>query len=222
MIIGETFKSGYDGYGEENYDYLFKRKSSPARQQKKADKKEKRVVKKQGRQLKRQDKKAGIAPKKRMIQGNFGMFNKNKRKEEAAKVAAELPDSMEAEKTSLLNDETNPTPEASTPVENADTSESGNENTETLAVTSEENNSSESEYDEYDEYDYDESGYDEPADRAKTETKNDTKDSKAEDKSFGPALGFVFLGFTIAVVAFALYSSEKKSKEILAPFKHTS
>lgn len=221
MIIGETFKNDYDGYGEENYDYLFKRKSNPARQQKKADKKEKHAVKKQGRQLKRQDKKSGIAPKKRLIQGNFGMFNKNKRREEAAALA-EAPDSSEADNTALPNEEANQTPETATPVENANVSESGNENAGTLATPSEDSNSNESEYDEYDEYEYDESGYDEPTDKTKTEAKSETKDSKAKDKGFGSAFGFLFLGFTIAVVGFALYSSEKKSKEILAPFKHTS
>lgn len=219
MIIGETFKGGYEGYGEENYDYLFKRKSSPARQQKKADKKENKSVKKQGRQLKRQDKKAGIAPKRRLIQGNFGLFNKNKRKEAAAALA-ETPDNNEADNTSLPNEEANPTPETATPVENAEAGENGNENAATPATPSEDNTSSESEYDEYDEYDYDESDFDEPTDKAKPETKNETKESKS--KGFGSALGFVFLGFTLALVGVAIYSSDKKSKEILAPFKHTA
>lgn len=218
MIIGETFKSDYNGYGEENYDYLFKRKVSPARQQKKAEKKEKRVIKKQNKPLKRQDKRVGIIPKKRLIQGNFGMFNKNKRKEEAAKVAAasEAPDNIEAENTSLPTDETNPTPEAATPVENADTGESANENAETPAAPSEENNSGESEYDEYDEYDYDESAFDEPKEKAKPEAK------ESKSKGFGPALGYVFLGITIGLTVYALLSSDKKSKEILPPFKHAA
>ncbi|MBI3520624.1 MAG: hypothetical protein HY062_14895 [Bacteroidetes bacterium] len=219
MIIGETFKSDYDSYGEENYDYLFKRKPSPARQQKKTEKKEKKFAKKQGRQVKRQDKKAGIIPKKRLIQGNFGMFNKNKRKEEAAKAAAELPDNSEAENTSLPTEEPIPTPEATTPVENTDAGESANENAETPVVPSDESNSSESEYDEYDEYGYDDSSFDEPADKSKSETKNESKESKS--KGFGAAIGFVFLGITIGLTAYALLSSDKKSKELI-PFKHAA
>jgi len=86
MIIGETINSGYDGYEEENYDYLFKRKSKEERQQKKTVRQEKRVEKKQVKQVKRQEKKATKAatPKKHPILGNFGLFNKNKKKEEAA------------------------------------------------------------------------------------------------------------------------------------------
>ncbi len=219
MIIGETFKSDYDSYGEENYDYLFKRKPSPARQQKKAEKKENKGVKKQGRQLKRQDKKAGIIPKKRLIQGNFGMFNKNKRKEEAAKVAADLPDNNEAENTSLPTEEPTPVPEATALEGNAGESANANENTETPAASSEENNSGESEYDEYDEYGYDESSFDEPGDKAKTDTKEKTMEGKS--KGFGAAIGFVFLGITIGLTAYALLSSDKKSKELL-PFKHAA
>lgn len=83
MIIGETFKSDYDGYEEDNYDYLFKRKSKEERQQRKADNKQKRSTKKQARQENRQEKKAGTGdtPKKHPILGNFGLFNKNKKKE---------------------------------------------------------------------------------------------------------------------------------------------
>ncbi|TAL61076.1 MAG: hypothetical protein EPN85_05760 [Bacteroidetes bacterium] len=75
MII-EPFKSDYNGYEEENYDYLFKRKSKEERQQKKIEKKQKR-------EDKRQEKKSGDAPKKHPLLGNFGLFNKNKNKEKA-------------------------------------------------------------------------------------------------------------------------------------------
>jgi hypothetical protein len=75
MII-EPFKSDYNGYEEENYDYLFKRKSKEERQQKKTEKKQKR-------EDKRQEKKSGDAPKKHPLLGNFGLFNKNKNNEKA-------------------------------------------------------------------------------------------------------------------------------------------
>lgn len=216
MIIGETFKSDYDSYGEENYDYLFKRKPSPARQQKKAEKKENKAVKKQAKQLKRHDKKAGIIPKKRLIQANFGMFNKNKRKEEAAKAAAELPDNAEAENMPLPTDEPTSGPEAHASSENINGGESASENTEAPAVSSEENNSGESEYDEYG---YDDSSFDEPADKAKSETKQSSKETKSN--GFGAIVGYVFLGITIGLTAYALLSSDKKSKELL-PFKHAA
>ena len=83
MIIGETFNNDYDGYEEDSYDYLFKRKSKEERQQRKADNKQKRSTKKQVRQEKRQEKKAGTGdtPKKHPIIGNFGLTNKTKKKE---------------------------------------------------------------------------------------------------------------------------------------------
>ena len=81
MIIGETFnENNYYGYEEENYDYLFKRKSKEERQQRKAENKQKRSEKKQVRQQKRQEKKGDSAQKKTIL-GNFGLFNRNKKKE---------------------------------------------------------------------------------------------------------------------------------------------
>lgn len=80
MIIGENFnENNYYGYEEENYDYLFKRKSKEERQQKRAERKQGRTEKKQAKQAQKAEKKASN-PKKTIL-GNFGLFNKNKKKE---------------------------------------------------------------------------------------------------------------------------------------------
>ena len=75
MIIGETFNNDYDGYEEDSYDYLFKRKTKEERQQRKADNKQKRADRKQQKQI------PGSEGKRRLpILGNFGLFDKNKKK----------------------------------------------------------------------------------------------------------------------------------------------
>ena len=75
MIIGEPFNNDYDGYEEDNYDYLFKRKSKEERQQKRTDRKDKRQEKRNEKQL------PGSEGKRRLpILGNFGLFDKNKKK----------------------------------------------------------------------------------------------------------------------------------------------
>ncbi len=75
MIIGETFNNDYDGYEEDNYDYLFKRKSKEERQQKRTDRKDKRQEKRNEKQI------PGSEGKRRLpILGNFGLFDKNKKK----------------------------------------------------------------------------------------------------------------------------------------------
>lgn len=74
MIIGETFQGDYDGYEEESYDYLFKRRTKEERQQKRTERKDKRAEKEQQKQDTPGEK------RKHPLLGNFGMFDKNKKK----------------------------------------------------------------------------------------------------------------------------------------------
>ncbi|MBI2775625.1 hypothetical protein HYX58_06470 [Candidatus Dependentiae bacterium] len=74
MIIGETFQGDYDGYEEESYDYLFKRRTKEERQQKRTERKEKRAEKEQQKQD------TSGENSKHPLLGNFGMFDKNKKK----------------------------------------------------------------------------------------------------------------------------------------------
>ncbi len=73
MIIGEFNTSDFDGYEEDSYDYLFKKKPKGTRQ-------EKRLVRKENKQ----PKKGGFLKGKRKLPllGNFGMFDKNKKKKQ--------------------------------------------------------------------------------------------------------------------------------------------
>jgi hypothetical protein len=75
MIIGEFNSSDFDGYEEDSYDYLFKKKPKGTRQ-------EKRLVRKENKQ----PKKGGFLKGKRKLPllGNFGMFDKNKKKKQLA------------------------------------------------------------------------------------------------------------------------------------------
>jgi hypothetical protein len=91
MIIGETFQGDYDGYEEESYDYLFKRRTKEERQQKRTERKEKRAEKEQQKQD------APGEKSKHPLLGNFGMFDKNKRKN--TKGTSDSSSNEEAKKT---------------------------------------------------------------------------------------------------------------------------
>ena len=86
MIIGE-FQSEYDGYDEANFDYLFKRK--PKAGQTKAERKDMHKQRKATRRLPGGRKFPLIGRKKRPVQGNFGIFDKEKVQETAG--TTELP-----------------------------------------------------------------------------------------------------------------------------------
>lgn len=77
MIIGETFNQrNHYVYGDDHYDYLFKRRT-------KEERKQHRQEKKQVRQERREEKKqlSGSEGKRRLpIFGNFGLFDRNKNK----------------------------------------------------------------------------------------------------------------------------------------------
>ncbi len=206
MIIGEIFDQNA-GY-EENYDYLFKRKGgAPApRQQKKAEKKAGKPNKPGGRLMqKRQDRKPGIAPKKRLIMGNFGLFNKNKKKEEAAQAAAAAtPDVATQTDTDNSQDAgsvENTAQNTQSPEMNAGTES----NADNQAASAQEEPAAETPSENTETEEPSESSYDEPA--AKTETKAD----KSNDKTSGVGkwIGWGFLGLTVVVIGYTMYRLDK-------------
>lgn len=193
MIIGETFNSDYDGYEEDSYDYLFKRKTKEERQQKRTERKEKRADKKQ----QKQDPASG--GKRRLpILGNFGLFDKNKKKN--ATGTSDTSNSSSAKKEPGDTSESSTGEEKKIAMASAgvaaatqDKSEGGN------------NPGSESTA----------SG----TDTAKLENKELDKNGKPKEAGFGPMFGFAMLGVTVLVIGIVLYGTNKKSKEILAPMK---
>ena len=198
MIIGENFNNDYDGYAEENYDYLFKRKGGgpTPRQQRKIEKRAAAGKPISRHMQKRLDKKAGIAPKKRLIMGNFGMFNKNKKIEEAAAAAndASVPE-VDNTSDALPADDMNQAPEVnsntSEPAVNAD---AGAENP--APANTPEDSPAESQYDEFDE----------PAGTPKPETKETKKEKKS---GWGVAFGFTCLGIALTLAGIAIVRGGK-------------
>lgn len=214
MIIGETYnENNYYGHGEENYDYLFKRKTKEERQQKKVERKEKRTEKKVIRQGKREEKKlqkeaGGNGGKRKLpILGNFGLFDKNKKKNNApgstgssssseSSAKRETADSPESSRS----EESKSTPEIKTAAPGTGAASAAADKTESgSASTSESGDGSEG---------------------AKTEsTAVDKNGNPKKEAGFGPMFGFVMLGITVLVVGVVLYGVNKKSKEALPAMK---
>lgn len=213
MIIGENFnENNYYGYGEENYDYLFKRKTKEERQQKKVERKEKRETKKVIRQGKREEKKlqketGGTGGKRRLpILGNFGLFDKNKKKTgapgtssspAAKRESGESPETPRDEESKSTPENKLASPAATAAAAAAEKSESGN--TSGSSSQSESGGGSEG---------------------AKSESTSLDKDGKPKKEAgFGPMFGFAMLGITVLVVGAVLYGVSKKSKEALPAMK---
>lgn len=197
MIIGETFnENSYYGYEEENYDYLFKRKSKEERQQKKEERKQNRTEKKQLRQDKRTEKKlqkqdpASGGKRRLPILGNFGLFDKNKNKRNAGTSggAANSPTKKEPGDTS----------EPSTSEEKKIAMASAG-----VAATQDKSEGSKTSGNESDA---------EGSSAAKLESKElDKNGNPKKEAGFGPMFGFAMLGITVLVVGAVLYGVNKKS-----------
>lgn len=208
MIIGEN-KENYYGY-EESYDYLFKKRSAAPspRKQKKAERKANKPAPRPGSlRQRRQDKKAGIVPKKKLIMGNFGLFNKNKKKEEAAKAAAAatqdastLPDAELLPDAPALDEaaqepEMNGSPEATMP-------SAAEENPEPGAPSGVEGEGSS------------ESGYDDPPSTPKPETKKPGKGTESTSSGPGVWLGWGFLAITVGVIFYTVVKLDKLDSKL--------
>ncbi|MBI2271059.1 MAG: hypothetical protein HYU69_12005 [Bacteroidetes bacterium] len=209
MIIGETINSGYDGYEEENYDYLFKRKSKEERQQKKTVRQEKRAEKKQVKQVKRQEKKATKAatPKKHPILGNFGLFNKNKKKEAAA---AKTAGSSGASGSSGKNEADSDSGSTS----GGEGNQSGSGLTALAAGAAGLLDKSKGGNDPASE------SAGEGNEGAKSESKElDANGNPKKQAGMGAMFGFVCLGVVILVVGVAIYKADKKPISELQPLR---
>lgn len=206
MIIGENINGQYDGYEEENYDYLFKRKSKEERQQKKTERKEKRTEKKQVRQDKRAEKKlakqdpATGGKKKLQIFGNFGLFDKNKNKKNASGSSTTPGSSAKKEpgasSESSSSEESKSTPDVKLGIAGAAASASQDK--------AEGGNTSGGE-----------SG-------ANTESANKEVDKDGNPKKeagMGAIFGFVCLGLVVTVIGVVLFKSDKKANPVQQPLK---
>lgn len=209
MIIGENINSQYDGYEEENYDYLFKRKSKEERQQKKTERKEKRTEKKQVRQEKRAEKKqakqdpATGGKKKLQIFGNFGLFDKNKNKKNAPGSSTTPGSSAKtdtgASSESSSSEESKATPETKSAAIGAaasasqDKTESGNTSGGEAGANTE---------------------------GANTENKElDKNGNPKKEAGMGAIFGFVCLGLVVTVIGVVLFKSDKKAQPVPQPLK---
>ncbi|MGQ0827911.1 MAG: hypothetical protein ACT4ON_05910 [Bacteroidota bacterium] len=197
MIIGETFnENSYYGYEEENYDYLFKRKSKEERQQKKEERKQNRTEKKQLRQDKRTEKKlqkqdpASGGKRRLPILGNFGLFDKNKNKKNAGTSGGVA--------NSPAKKEPGDTSEPSTIEEKRIAMASAG-----AAATQDKSEGSKTSGNESDT---------EGSSVAKLESKElDKNGNPKKEAGFGPMFGFAMLGITVLVVGAVLYGVNKKS-----------
>ncbi len=187
MIIGETFN--INGYKEENYDYLLKGKSKAARQQKRIAKKDRR----QERKLQKQD----TGKRKHLLRGNFGLFDKNRKKiVESAADPSGLPAEMNSDNVESSAGEKTTQTEPETPITSGE------------SASSLEDQSGVEEF-----------SYDEPAETKKTEAKVQDKKDKTEEAAFSALLGIAFMGITVLLLGVALYRTDKKSQQTLYPHK---
>lgn len=184
MIIGETFNNDYGGYEEDSYDYLFKRKTKEERQQKRTERKEKREVKKiqrtENKQL-RQDTASG--GKRRLpILGNFGLFDKNKKKNTTGTSGVSTNSSAKKEPVDTSEPSTNEEKKIAMAGIGAaalqDKSEGGNTTGNESAAQGNE--------------------------AEKLEAKELDKNGKPKEAGFSAAVGFTFLGIALLLAGIAV------------------
>jgi hypothetical protein len=215
MIIGEFNTSDFDGYEEDSYDYLFKKKPKGTRQ-------EKRLVRKENKQ----PKKGGFLKGKRKLPllGNFGMFDKNKKKKQLAD--AGTPETSFPSDENLSTAPSAPPEPASLPEPvvapiasgaPGPTTTSSNEGMPIgpeIQIPSSKINAIVPKADNVKE--------DEPtevksilpgsvAPKIQVKGKETVTGSDVKKAGFSSLLGFAFLGITIILVGFAIYKVDKKS-----------
>ncbi len=189
MIIGETFNNDYDGYEEDNYDYLFKRKTKEERQQRKADNKQKRADRKLQKQL------PGSEGKRRLpILGNFGLFDKNKKKNAPSTSGTSTSSSSKKEPGSASESSTSEEKKIAMAGVAAmqDKSEGDTPGSESAATGTE---------------------------AAKLEMKELDKNAKPKEAGFGPMVGFAFLGIALLLAGIAIVRGGKRPISELQPMK---
>ena len=217
MIIGEFNTSDFDGYEEDSYDYLFKKRPKGTRQ-------EKRLVRKENKQ----PKKGGFLKGKRKLPllGNFGMFDKNKKKKQLADKGTPETSFPSDENLSTVPSPppdpaslSEPVVAPSIPAASAPTAIPSNEGasvTPELRIPSSRINAIVPTADNAKE--------EEPivansilpgsvTPKIELKGKETVKGSNVKEAGFSSLLGFAFLGITIILVGFALYRVDKKSAQ---------
>lgn len=189
MIIGETFNPNDYGYEEDSYDYLFKRRTKEERQQKRTERKEKRAEKKQ-----QKEDPASVGKRRHPLFGNFGLFDKNKKKN--------APGTSGASTSSSSKKEQGNTSELSTSEEKKivmtgaaamqDKSEEGTPGSESAAPGTE---------------------------AAKLEAKELDKNGKPKEAGFSAAVGFTFLGIALLLAGIAVVRGGNKPLPNPQPLK---
>lgn len=189
MIIGEELLLT-DGncpdymQGEDNYDYLFKRKPKEQRQQKKEEKKQRKVVKNQEREKRQQ------GGKRLPLLQNFGLFkkktvnttsptassmkNETSDRPETSETGAEetAQNTMQEKSNSGISSKKKPTTEN---VSDKESKETANEQGEILPI------------------------------------KENSKDAKPKEAGYGAALGFSFLGIMLLLAGIAVVRGGKST-----------
>lgn len=190
MIIGETFNNQYDGYEEDSYDYLFKRRSKEERQQKKAERKEKRAERKEAKR----DPATG-EKKKLQIFKNFGLFDKNKNKNKTAGSTTTPGSSAKTgSASSPSSGESKPTPD------NATAAAGAQDNTDNANSSSGESGAG--------------------TEGAKMEgNTQDTGGSPKKEAGMGAVFGFVALGVVVTIIGVVLFRLDKKSNPAPQPLR---
>ena len=230
MIIGEKFVSEFDGYEEDNYDYLFKRKPKAVRQQKRAERKEMH-------QQKRQDRKAqgkGLPGKKKLpILGNFGMFDKNKKMKETpgtplpTEPNPEFPSTAETTPLAQANSSDASTElqipaSALPPAPSSDSvrpSASGNAEQKPTEAQSESNTAAPVTSTKPDVTNASSIPASTLARAASAENKTAEKKAGKKEALFSPLVGFACLGVVIILAGYAFFKAQQKS---LATIKGTA
>lgn len=203
MIIGETFNGSNYGYKEDNYDYLFKRKSKEERQQKKEERKQNRTEKKQLRQDKRTEKKlqkqdpASGGKRRLPILGNFGLFDKNKNKKNAGTSGSATSASAKKEPGDTSEPSTSEEKKIAMASAGAAATQDKSEGSKPSGNESEAEGSA----------------------AAKLESKELDPNAKPKEAGFGPMLGFAFLGITILLAGVAIYKAGNKPLPNTSPLK---
>lgn len=230
MIIGEFDNSNFDNYEEDTYDYLFKRKP-------KAGREEKRLTRKEGRGLK----KPRLMPGKRKLPlvGNFGMFDKNKRKNKnvssnTIQVGVNSADMNRDETPSTPAEmDTAPVPSSappeagavsiappSSPIAQVSAGASA-DNSEIKVPASAINSivSTDSEKVKTAEKAEAPASADTPS---KSQSKSDEKKSNVKEAGFSSMIGFAFMGIALILAGYAIFKADQKSRKELNPLKATA
>jgi hypothetical protein len=224
MIIGEFTESNFDNYEEDGYDYMLKPKSKPRGREKRALRKENKSFQKGGL-LK--------GNRKHPLLGNFGMFDKKKRKGTATssdtiQVGVQSAD-MNVDTPPLSEPDLAPT--NSTPAEsiipgvvavsnpNVPGSPEVPSDSTDIKVPSSAINAIVSSDNEKTNKAAAEKTNSLASAPSKEPVKEDVKKSNVKEAGFSSMLGFAFLGVAIILAGFALFRADQKSRANEYPLK---